>query len=725
MRLHLWKLYVTATSFVAVLYFLIPTTALSKLVLYNGIGLSAVVAVLVGVARNKPYHARSWRFIAAGLTSFLSADVCYYILEAVKKETPFPSPADALYLGMYPLVIAGLVGMLRRVSAGRDWAGVIDAAMVAVATFAVLGVLVMDRYIADSDLTVVGRLISIAYPVMDVAILAVAARLAGAVHLRHPSHAMVAMGLCSLLIADTIYGVLNSAGTFQTGGFADAFWLGFYVLLGAAALHPTSAVRLPERESRTSITRPRLAVLCLVVVTVPVINLAWGKPIDKVMLNIASTVMFLLVIARMTGLMEVVQGNERRARHDARHDSLTGLANRVLFAERVEQLVQKPRAGVVAVLFVDLDDFKLVNDSLGHQVGDELLIAVSERLRLCVRDVDVVARLSGDEFAILLESAVDRQDAIGVAERVQTLVGEPIEVGGREVMVTASVGICVERRSEVEHADVLLRAADVAMYRAKRKGKGRFEFFEPGMHLEAVERLDLRTDLKVALERGQFKLHYQPVTRIKDRQIIKVEALLRWEHPTRGLVMPDRFIPLAEQTGLIVPIGRWVLREACAQTMRWQREYGDRAPQGIAVNLSVRQLHDPRLLEDVADALLDSGLEPSNLTLEITESMLIDDTDRGSRVLDQLKALRVCIAIDDFGTGYSSLSYLRRFPVDTIKIDRSFIHEMETSPTSEALVKAIIDLSHSLKVTTVAEGVETANKRRCSTVSVATTGRAS
>ena len=707
MRRHAWALYIASTMVVATLYFALPTTTLSKLILYNGIGLSAVVAVFVGIARNKPANARAWRFIGAGAASFLSADICYYVLEAMSPETPFPSPADGLYLLMYPLVIAGLVSLLRQNQRRRDWAGVIDAAMVAVATFAALGVFVMDQYLVDDSLGLAGRLISLAYPVMDVALVAVAARLAGTVHLRHPAYALLTGGLLSLLVADSIYGVLNSAGVFQTGGFADLFWIGFYVLIAAAALHPGVSSEVTPREVRVFVTRPRLVMMCLVVVTVPAINLIWGKPIDKVLMNVSATIMFLLMLARTMGLMAVVQHNERRAVHDARHDSLTGLANRVLFGERVEQFVNGRDDGVVAVLFVDLDDFKIVNDSLGHQVGDQLLVTVSERLRTAVRTVDVVARLSGDEFAILLESAVDRQDAIGVAERVQTLLAEPIDVGGREVLVTASVGICVERRSEVDNADVLLRAADVAMYRAKRKGKGRFEFFEPGMHLEAVERLDLRTDIQIALERGQFRVHYQPITRCGERDIASVEALVRWEHPTRGLIFPDRFIPLAEQTGQIVPLGRWVLREACMQVTRWKREYGDRAPKGVAVNLSVRQLHDPKLLEDVADALSQSGLEPSSLTLEITESMLIDDTDRGSRVLDQLKALKVKIAIDDFGTGYSSLSYLRRFPVDVIKIDRSFVKEMEASPTSEALVRGIIDLSHTLQVATVAEGIET------------------
>ncbi len=712
MRTNLWKLYLLGVVAIAATYFLSETTSLSKLVLYNGIGLSAVIAVLFAIRKNNPPNRRAWYFIAAGMGSFLTADVIYYVLEITTDSVPFPSIADAFYLGMYPLMIVGLLGILRTVSPGRDMAGLVDAGLVAVATFAVLGILIMDTYITDDTIDFSGRLISIAYPVMDVALVAVAARLVAAVHLRQTTFALMTVALFSLLIADTIYGVLNTAGAFETGGFADAFWIGFYALIAAAALHPSMGERTVPRENLIGhITRPRLMVLFLVVLAVPLIDLLWGEPFDKILTTAASMIMFSLVLVRLMGLMSVVQSKEQQARHDARHDALTGLANRVLFGERVENFVNQRKDGVVSVLFVDLDDFKFINDSLGHQIGDELLVAVAARLRECVRTQDLVARLSGDEFAVLLESAVDRQDAVAVAQRVQDSLEEPVIIDDREIMCSASVGIAVERRSNIERAETILRAADVAMYRAKSKGKGRFEFFEQGMHLEAIERLDLKTDLQVALERGQFELNYQPIVEMNSEKVRGVEALIRWNHPTRGYVMPDRFVQLAEQTGQIVPIGRWVLNEACNQVMRWRKDHGSDAPQTVAVNLSVRQLHDPKLLEDVADALSASGLEPEALTLEITESMLIEETDRGSRALDQLKAMKVKVAIDDFGTGYSSLSYLKRFPVDTIKIDKSFVAEMATSDTSAALVKAVVDLANSLGVATVAEGIENPDQK--------------
>jgi diguanylate cyclase (GGDEF)-like protein len=686
----------------ALAYFILPTTPISKLLLYNGIGLAAVIATLVGIRHKSPENRKAWMLIVAGLISFLAGDVCYYILDAVNETAPFPSVADALYLCMYPLVICGLLRLIRQRSPGRDWASLLDAAIAACGTFAVLGILVIDTYVSDGSMQFAGRLISVCYPVMDVALVAVAVRLVGVVPLRRPAYAMLTAGLCSLLVADTIYGVLNSAGTFETGGFADLFWLGFYVLIGAAALQPSVAGSAQVRKSSSQISRSRLVMLCLVTLAVPMIDLIWGRQADKVLTASTSMVMFVLVLGRLGGLMGVVLRSEQRARLD----TLTGLANRLLFDEIVAHSVERGGDGVISVLFVDLDDFKVVNDSIGHQAGDDLLIAVADRLRSCVRSEDLVARLSGDEFAVLLESAADLDEAMSVVWRLQEKMRMPVVVGGREVFISASIGLVVEPRAMVDRPQALLQAADVAMYRAKSKGKGRFEIFDHEMYKEQLDLLDLKGDLAVALERGEFEVFYQPIVDMGDERIVSIEALIRWHHPIRGLVTPDRFISLAEQTGLIVPIGRWVLREACQQLSRWRRQFPETAPSTVSVNLSARQLHDPDLVKDVMDALAVSGLDPWQLTLELTESMMIDEFERASRILEQLRASRVQIAIDDFGTGFSSLSYLRRLPVDIIKIDRSFVMEMRNSATAEALVRMVIDLAKVLDLRTVAEGIE-------------------
>jgi diguanylate cyclase (GGDEF)-like protein len=410
------------------------------------------------------------------------------------------------------------------------------------------------------------------------------------------------------------------------------------------------------------------------------------------------------------GLVRAIEMGQERLRHDSLHDALTGLANRVLFSNRVEHALAQRRMEnePLAVLFIDLDDFKTVNDSLGHQAGDELLVEVAKRLRRCVRAGDTPARLGGDEFAVLVEGALSPQDAVHLAERILAALKPPVSLAGREVFVAASVGIAVQPRSQGS-AEELLRGADVAMYLAKSKGKGRYELFAQSMYDEVLDRLELKADLQVALERDEFELFYQPIIALSG-SISSIEALLRWHHPTRGVVPPAKFIPLAEETGLIVPIGRWVLQQACAQAKGWQERHTDHRHLGVCVNLSVRQLHDQGFVDDVAEALRATRLDPSCLTLEITESMLMADVELGAQRLARLKQLRVKLAIDDFGTGYSSLSYLQRFPVDLIKIDRSFVQEVARDANSSALVRSVVDLAAALSVVTVAEGIEDAEQ---------------
>jgi diguanylate cyclase (GGDEF)-like protein/PAS domain S-box-containing protein len=400
------------------------------------------------------------------------------------------------------------------------------------------------------------------------------------------------------------------------------------------------------------------------------------------------------------------QALEEQLAHRAFHDSLTNLANRALFTDRVEHAVarQARRSEPVAVLFLDLDGFKGVNDTLGHAAGDELLMAVAERLLSCARDVDTVARLGGDEFAILLEDTRDGSGPARVAERVLRALASPVRLRDKEVTVSASIGIAVSDPGREPSSEELLRNADIAMYMAKGSGKDRFEIFEPSMHIAVVQRLEIEADLSRAISDGEFVLHYQPIVALEDQSISGVEALVRWQHPERGLVPPNDFIPVAEETGLIVPLGRWVLHEACLQAARWQAAYRAHPPLSISVNLSPRQLLDRDIIAHVQEALEASGIPPETLTLEITESALVQDTEITIARLHALKALGVRLAIDDFGTGYSSLSYLQRFPVDVLKIDRSFLDvERNANP---ALVRAIVEIGRTLELDTVAEGIE-------------------
>jgi diguanylate cyclase (GGDEF)-like protein len=389
-------------------------------------------------------------------------------------------------------------------------------------------------------------------------------------------------------------------------------------------------------------------------------------------------------------------------------DPLTNLPNRSLFMDRLSHGLTRAqrRHEHLAVLFLDLDRFKVVNDTLGHTVGDQLLVEVSRRLTSALRPGDTVARLGGDEFGILLEDVADAETAETVAVRVEESLGKPYPFEGREVFVTASIGIALSS-AKLGLPEEILRDADLAMYHAKAKGKARHEVFDGSMSAPALDRMDLEMDLRSAISRHEFRLHYQPILRLDTGKITEVEALIRWQHEKRGLLQPDEFIGLTEETGLIVPIGQWVLSEACRQARIWQLEYPTTPPLVMSVNLSAKQFQNPKLVEEIAHALDESGLAASSLKLEITESTVMQDAPVTLTKLNELKELGVRLAIDDFGTGYSSLGYLKRFPVDTLKIDRSFVKGLSSEGGDSAIVRAVVTVAKSLNMDVTAEGVET------------------
>jgi len=398
---------------------------------------------------------------------------------------------------------------------------------------------------------------------------------------------------------------------------------------------------------------------------------------------------------------------EEQLVHRAFHDELTGLANRALFTNRVEQALLRGSRNALrtAVLFLDLDDFKEVNDSMGHAAGDALLTQSADRLRACLRAGDTAARLGGDEFAVLLEELSD--DGIEVANvsgRIAASFARPFALDEGEAFVTASIGVAMSTGDET--GESLLRNADLAMYLAKKRGKARVEQFETHMHEEVVERLDLLADLRHAIERNELELEYQPIVDMATRRVSGLETLVRWDHPRRGRISPADFIPIAEQSGLIVPIGRWVLLHACAHARHWTRSLPELHPITVTVNLSARQLGDENLLDDVANALRVAGLRRDQLVLELTETTLLANSEETVGILTSLKSLGVRLAIDDFGTGYSSLSYLHRFPVDVLKMDKSFVEGVAGGPGASALASAVIALGNTLGLRTVAEGIE-------------------
>ena len=395
--------------------------------------------------------------------------------------------------------------------------------------------------------------------------------------------------------------------------------------------------------------------------------------------------------------------------HQAFHDPLTDMANRSLFLYQVGHALARAQrqSQPVTVLFIDLDNFKTVNDSLGHAAGDRLLVEAARRLATCVRGSDLIARLGGDEFAMLLEETGGVGEALQVAERVGAAFARPFVLAGKEVFVSSSIGIA--RSEHGETSDDLVRNADLAMYVAKQRGKGQHVLFEPRMHAAALQLLDMQADLGRAIELDELYVVYQPIIALATGEVIGAEALLRWRNPERGVVPPSVFVPIAEDSGLIVAIGRWVLRRACREVQRWTAEGG--VPMRVSVNLSGRQLQSPEIVDDVRMALEESGLDPSQLVLELTESMAMQNTDLTLERLTALKTLGVSIAIDDFGTGYSSLSYLQRFPVDVLKIDKAFVDVVEHGDEGSVLATAIVGLSETLRMTAVAEGIETEAQR--------------
>jgi diguanylate cyclase (GGDEF)-like protein len=398
--------------------------------------------------------------------------------------------------------------------------------------------------------------------------------------------------------------------------------------------------------------------------------------------------------------------------HDALHDGLTGLPNRTLLMERIELTIEQAKLDddyMYALLFIDLDRFKIINDSLGHAIGDQLLIAVSNLLQHCLRDSDIVARLGGDEFIILLDEIKEIHDATAIGDRIQQKLRSPFEIEGQHIFTSASIGV-VSGSSSYNNASDLLRDADIAMYRAKAKGKARYEIFDQAMYHETLKLIELENSLRLAIKRNEFVLHYQPIISLGNNDLVGFEALIRWQHPTRGSISPVEFIPIAEDTGLIVDIGEWLLKEACQQLQKWQKQF-DFIPQvaslKMSINLASQQLQEPEFIHKLDQILEETGINGSSLRLEITESVLIEPGGSVQNTLKQIRKRNIKLSIDDFGTGYSSLSYLRRFPIDNLKIDRSFIEQMNCDSENFEIVRVIITLAKTLGMDAISEGVET------------------
>lgn len=682
-----------------------------------GLGLATLIALVASAWYRRPSRIWPWAAIAGAFVLFLVSGALRAQMQVMGDLTAArPLLPDLIALPGYALLALGLYGFARQGIRNRERqsAVLLEGLLAALALAAIAWVFVVQRVVLPSDMPPSVMLVMIAYPSMSIFMVVVTLRIVlDPCRERTPAVWLLFAGMAFMFVGDAVYlfadlGLVDVADPLLHLPYALA-----YVFAGACALHITSLkLTQPGRDARPFAARFRVALVAVALLIPAILALVdqSGTLAERAVLSGLMLAMTATAVLRLVQALRTAEQSETRLIHQAHHDSLTGLPNRRMMEEHLARLLR--RAPVdhthVALLYLDLDRFKLINDTLGHSHGDDLLVEVADRLRRNVRPADLVTRIGGDEFMIVLNHVVSVSEAVDLANRLRACLAAPFVVRGMSFYVSASIGLAFASGEDPRaSAEVLIGDADTAMYQAKDAGRDAVAVFDESMRTAVTERVELERDLRYAIARRQLHLVYQPIVHLPAGTVAGMEALVRWAHPAHGVISPVKFIKLAEESGMIGAIGEWVLDEAVSQFAAWRRQWPEMAQLYVSVNLSGVQLHDETIVERVADALAINHLDGSALCLELTESVVMDDPQAAARILEHLRRLGVRIAIDDFGSEYSSLAHLRRFPVTILKIDKSFVDTLiEEDGADATLIATIVAMARALDITTVAEGVE-------------------
>jgi diguanylate cyclase (GGDEF)-like protein len=724
-------------------------------------------AVLFIAATQSAAHSKrlaiAWGMIALSVFAYAVGDIAWGIIELGLREQPFPSVAAAFYLAYYLFLLIGVFLLPDQpATRGEKIKNVLDVAIVMAAAILGFWNLLLGPIVSSSaGSSPLELAILLGYPVGDLVLIWTLLRIV----YRRPDQQdevpafLLAGSIVVTIISDCIYSSQSFLGTYISGGILDLGWRTAMLLAGLAGVSQITAIQ----SLRSSGKSPRrLGVFLSIAKRIaPYFSYFWliaayllliqsslvPLPMNFLLLSLGVGVIICMVLLRQIIMLfenkklntqlqqtmerlqiqaaELEKANEelqnevaeriaveQELTYDSLHDAMTGLPNRTLFLDRLGQAIKHSKRRTeytFAVLFIDVDRFKVINDSLGHLTGDQLLISIGKRMKSCLRSSDTVARFGGDEFAVLLEITGEKNSALIVAEKLQQAIKLPFKLDEHELHITASIGVIMNTGGYDLPGDVL-RDADIAMYQAKASGKARFEIFDISMRSQAFSRLEMEQELRSALGNREFQLYYQPIISLKSNQLISLEALIRWCHPKRGLLLPGEFLSIAEASGLILSIENWVLNEACTQLKKWHEKYPGFQNVSVNVNVSSRQFAQPNFVTDVTKALQRNDLKPEYLKLEITENVLISNYSAANEVFKQLRDLGIQLQIDDFGSGYSSLGYLQHFPISAVKIDRSFIDGMGKDRKGTELIRAIVSMTRELDIEATAEGIETSEQ---------------